>query len=87
MGGDQDYRLSPVDTFSEEQSRYELHDADTDGSKPADHERHHLLRVNYLPRGSGKPRYGYQTLRSVVSTRLRSSYSKTGPPPLIPFFR
>src|SRR5437879_10878555 len=76
--------LVPIDALSKEQSRNELHHADGDRSKPADHERHHLPSVSIFPREVASPAKAYQALRSVVPARLRSSYTKTGvPSPLV----
>ena len=73
---------SPVVRFSEEQSCYELHCADSDGCEPADHERHPPSCPIEVFREVVLPRYGNPD--APLSCPLNSALptSKTGPPPL-----
>src|SRR5262245_56624668 len=76
-GGHQGSQLAPMLLFSEEKSFDEVDRS----CEPADHERH-LPSCCLCPSGSGRPRYGRQTLRSVVPAHLRSLAAKTGVPSL-----
>jgi len=74
--------LPPVSAFGE---HYRPNKSESRSCEPADHERH-LPSWCLRPSGSGRPRYGRQTLRSVVPAHLRSSCREDrGPLPVVRF--